>query len=200
MRDSRSRGLAAITLMALLAPLVACERAPASQADTDATAWCDALPRPANAALETVDVGSDWYTVYRVEPGVFAIVEPRQFQEAISYLIVGTTRALLFDTGIGLVPLRPTVERLTTLPVTVLNSHTHFDHVGANAEFSEILAMDTPFTRANEQGRPHADLAGEVDATSFCGAPPPGASIPPTGHTRGHTRGTLAGRSLSALF
>ena len=175
MRDSRSRGLAAITLMALLAPLVACERAPASQADTDATAWCDALPRPANAALETVDVGSDWYTVYRVEPGVFAIVEPRQFQEAISYLIVGTTRALLFDTGIGLVPLRPTVERLTTLPVTVLNSHTHFDHVGANAEFSEILAMDTPFTRANEQGRPHADLAGEVDATSFCGAPPPGA-------------------------
>lgn len=175
MRDSRSRGLAAITLMALLAPLVSCDRAPSPAAKAGVTAWCDALPRPANASLETVDVGSDWYTVYRVEPGVFALVEPRQFQEAISYLIVGTTRALLFDTGIGLVPLRPTVERLTTLPVTVLNSHTHFDHVGANAEFSDILAMDTPFTRANEQGRPHGDLAGEVDATSFCGAPPPDA-------------------------
>ena len=164
---------------------VACERAPAPAARggtpapdvaaaTDSS-WCASIPRAANSALERVDVGSDWYTVYRVEPGVFALVEPRQFQEAISYLIVGRTRALLFDTGIGLVPMRPLIERLTSLPVTVLNSHTHFDHVGANAEFDDVRGMDTPFTRENARGKPHAAIADEVAASSFCGAPPAGA-------------------------
>ena len=123
---------------------------------------------------ERIDVGSEWFTVYRVEPNVYALLETRQFQEAISYLIVGTSRALLFDAGIGLVPMRPVIERLTKLPVTVLNSHTHFDHVGANYEFTDILGMDTPFTREKERGRPHADIADEVEAGSFCGAPPAG--------------------------
>jgi glyoxylase-like metal-dependent hydrolase (beta-lactamase superfamily II) len=141
---------------------------------SNTTSWCASLPRPANAALERVDVGSDWFAVYRVEPDVYALVEPRQFQEAISYLIVGTSRALLFDAGIGLVPMRPVVERLTTLPVSVLNSHTHFDHVGANHEFTDILAMDTPFTRTMERGRPHSDIADEVAPDSFCGVPPSG--------------------------
>jgi glyoxylase-like metal-dependent hydrolase (beta-lactamase superfamily II) len=117
-------------------------------------------------------VPSTWHTVYRVEPGVFAIVEARQFQEAISYLIVGSTNALLFDSGIGLVPLRPVIEALTPLPVMVLNSHTHFDHVGANHEFGDILGLDTPFSRVNEQGRPHAAIADEVAPDAFCGAPP----------------------------
>ena len=69
---------------------------------------------------------------------------------------------------------RPTIEQLTKLPVTVLNSHTHFDHVGANYEFTDILGLDTPFTREHERGRPHADIADEVESGSFCGAPPTG--------------------------
>ena len=168
-----------------VALLVGCQRnagpspdsavASAPAAVPAAPSWCAALPRAANRALEVVDGGSDWYTVYRVEPGVYALVESRQFQEAISYLIVGTTRALLFDTGIGLVPMRPVIEKLTTLPVTVLNSHTHYDHVGANYEFTDILGLDTPFTRENERGHPHARFANEVEPGSFCGAPPAGA-------------------------
>src|SRR5690349_6725234 len=91
---------------------------------------CTQVPRAANRALESVDAGSDWFHVYRAADGVFALVESDQFQEAISYLIVGRSRALLFDTGIGLVPIRPVVLRLTSLPIEVLNSHTHYDHVG----------------------------------------------------------------------
>src|SRR5262249_32945096 len=141
------------------------------------TRWCDVLPRPANAALEKVSVSSDWYVVYRAAENVIAIAEPRQFEETIGYLIVGRDRALLFDSGLGLVPIRPVVEELTRLPVTVVNSHTHFDHVGGNAEFETVLARDTDYTRANAQGFPHEKLAGEVEPASFCGAPPRGADL-----------------------
>jgi glyoxylase-like metal-dependent hydrolase (beta-lactamase superfamily II) len=87
---------------------------------------------------------------------------------------VGKERALVFDTGLGLVPIRPVVEELTRLPVTVLNSHSHFDHVGGNAEFDRILALDLPYTRKNAQGFPHAGLAGEVAPDSFCHGAPKG--------------------------
>jgi len=137
--------------------------------------WCDLLPRPANAALEHVKVSSDWFEVCRAADGVFAIAEPYQFQEVISYLIVGKDRALLFDTGLGLVPIRPVVEQLTRLPVEVLNSHSHFDHVGGNAEFDRILALDTAYTRKNARGFPHALLAEEVAPDSFCRGAPKGA-------------------------
>src|SRR5262245_24054495 len=80
----------------------------------------------------------------------------------------------MFDTGMGLVPLRPVVEQITHLPVEVLNSHTHFDHVGGNAEFDRVLALDTPYTRANARGFGHAAVAGEVEPASFCGAAPRG--------------------------
>lgn len=134
--------------------------------------WCAHIPRPANASLERIPGVSDWFDVYRVEPGVFALVESRQFQETISYLIVGRTSALLFDTGLGMVPIRPVVEQLTSLPVRVLNSHTHYDHVGGNAEFDQVLAMDTPYTAANQRGFAHAELAGEVAPEAFCGGAP----------------------------
>jgi glyoxylase-like metal-dependent hydrolase (beta-lactamase superfamily II) len=172
----------------LLALATACDRpsprppttdsnSPPSVTTTQAApaSWCANLPRPENETFERVPVPGTWHVVYRVEPGVFAIVEPRQFQEAISYLVVGTERALLFDSGIGLVPLKPVVDALTSLPVVVLNSHTHFDHVGANHEFSDIRGLDTPFSRENEQGRPHAAIAEEVAPDAFCGAPPVGA-------------------------
>jgi glyoxylase-like metal-dependent hydrolase (beta-lactamase superfamily II) len=130
------------------------------------------VPRAGNEAFPRVKVATDWFDVYRVATGVFALVESRQFQETISYLIVGERGALLFDTGLGVVPIHPVVKELTSLPVRVLNSHTHYDHVGGNAEFADILARDTPYTRANQRGFPHDELAGEVAAEAFCGAAP----------------------------
>jgi glyoxylase-like metal-dependent hydrolase (beta-lactamase superfamily II) len=150
---------------------------PSAAAETPPPRWCDLLPRPANAAMERVSVASDWYEVRRSAPGVFALMEPRQFQEVISYLIVGRDRALLFDSGLGLVPIGPVVAELTKLPVEVLNSHTHFDHVGGNAEFDRVLARDTPYTRANARGFPSQALEGEVAADAFCGNPPRGADL-----------------------
>jgi glyoxylase-like metal-dependent hydrolase (beta-lactamase superfamily II) len=131
--------------------------------------WCRNLPRPAYTNLERVTVPDPWFEVYRIRPGVFAIYEPKQAEEVISYLIVGQKRALLFDTGMGISNIRKLAEGLTSLPLSVLNSHTHNDHVGDNWRFSkqEIYAMDTPFTRANARGS-RADAQAEIAPGQLC--------------------------------
>lgn len=50
-------------------------------------------------------------------------------------LIIGDKKAALIDTGLGLADLRKFVSRFTSLPIIVLNTHGHVDHVGANQLF-----------------------------------------------------------------
>ncbi len=135
--------------------------------------WCRDLPRPAYRTLEKISVPDKWFEVYRIRPGVFAIYEPHQQEEVISYLVLGTKKAVLFDTGMGISNIKKLVEHLTPLPVSVLNSHTHNDHVGDNWRFSDIYGMDTNFTRENAKGS-KADAQEEVTADAICGELPVG--------------------------
>src|SRR5689334_16862057 len=48
--------------------------------------WCKALPRPEYKALQRVLPDEQWFEVYKVAPQTFAIYEPHQFEETISYL------------------------------------------------------------------------------------------------------------------
>lgn len=136
-------------------------------------AWCRELPRPAYGKLERVKVPDKWFSVYRVRPGVFAIYEPHQQEEIISYLILGNKQALLFDTGMGISDIKKVVEGLTPLPIAVMNSHTHNDHVGDNWRFSDVHGMDTDFTRENAKGST-ADAQEEVTPDAICGPLPAG--------------------------
>ncbi len=138
------------------------------------TDWCDRLPRAAYADLARVQVSDDWFEVYEVADGVFAIYEPFQWQEVISYLIVGSETALLFDTGMGISRISDVVDELTAVPVRVLNSHTHFDHIGGNAEFDHILAMDTEYTRRSGRGSSNEAVRGEVAPDALCRPLPEG--------------------------
>ncbi len=135
--------------------------------------WCHALPRPQYETLERVHVTDTWFEVYKVAPAVFAIYEPHQFEEVISYFVVGDKRALLFDTGLGIGDIKKITAELTRLPVVVLNSHTHNDHVGDNWRFAEIWGMDTGFTRRNAQGS-RADAQAELASGQICGQLPKG--------------------------
>jgi glyoxylase-like metal-dependent hydrolase (beta-lactamase superfamily II) len=133
--------------------------------------WCKKLPRAEYKTLERVKVSDAWFEVYKMAPGVFAIYEPHQSEETISYLILGEKRALLFDTGMGISSLRKVTEELTKLPVAVLNSHTHDDHVGGNWQFDFVYGMDTDFTRANAKGS-RADAQAEIAPGEICGPLP----------------------------
>lgn len=142
-------------------------------ADTPKPEWCKALPRPEYKSLQRVQVRDSWFEVYKVVPGVLAIYEPRQAEETIGYLILGSERALLFDTGMGISDLKKLVTSLTPLPVMVLNSHTHNDHVGDNWRFDSVYSMDTEFSRRNAQGS-REDAQAELEPGQLCGSLPPG--------------------------
>jgi len=135
--------------------------------------WCRALPRPEYKTLEHVSISDSWFEVYKPAPGVFAIYEPHQAEEVISYLITGEKRALLFDTGMGMSDIKKVTAELTRLPIIVLNSHTHDDHVGGNWQFDTIYGMDTEFTRKNAQGS-REDAQAEIMPDQICGALPGG--------------------------
>lgn len=130
--------------------------------------WCKPPPRAEYKALERVLSSDPWFEVYKVSPGVFAIYEPHQAEEVISFLIVGHKQALLFDTGMGIGNIRSVTARLTARPVVVLNSHTHNDHVGGNWQFNFVYGMDTDFTRTNARGS-REDALAEIAADQICG-------------------------------
>src|SRR5271169_26381 len=135
--------------------------------------WCHALPRPEYKSLARVATSDPWFEVYKPASNVCAIYEPHQAEEVISYLIVGNKRALMFDTGMGISDIEKVTTELTNLPIIVLNSHTHDDHVGGNWEFSTIYGMDTDFTRKNARGS-RADAQAEITPDQICGTLPPG--------------------------
>lgn len=85
-----------------------------------------------------------WYTITRIAHDVYQISEPLGAIEprfggktANSYLMIGREHAALIDSGLGIGDLRAEVENMTSLPCLVLNTHSHWDHIGANALFAE---------------------------------------------------------------
>jgi len=116
--------------------------------------WWDSLPRPEWSAYEKVQQSEDWFEVYRIDDDIFAIYEPGQFEEVISFLITGKSFALMFDTGLGIGNIRKVVDQLTDLDVVVLNSHTHYDHIGGNHLFDTIYGTGLDYTKMRSKGSP----------------------------------------------
>lgn len=50
-------------------------------------------------------------------------------------LVVGDKKALLFDTGYGIGDLKEAIREYTDLPIVVVNSHGHLDHINGNHHF-----------------------------------------------------------------
>jgi glyoxylase-like metal-dependent hydrolase (beta-lactamase superfamily II) len=90
-------------------------------------------------------------------------------------LVIGTRRAALIDTGLGLADLRKFVSQFTDLPVIVLNTHGHLDHVGANQLFDmsyiarEDEATMLASTRAGRLKSYSEFMAGNTEMIEFAG-------------------------------
>ena len=59
-----------------------------------------------------------WFTIEQSAPDTWIISEYRHWEETHCYLLVGETRALLIDTGLGICNIYEEVRRLTDKPPT----------------------------------------------------------------------------------
>lgn len=148
-------------------------------------------------------------------PGnVYAIDEDSQWEEIISYLIIGEDRAILLDTGMGISSIKADVDELTDLPVTVVLSHTHHDHMGGMHEFDDLLVYDSDYAieRATTGMDEFGDISYEVAAEDGVFNPdrelPEGFSpegfhvigMAPTGTLADGDTIDLGGRTLQVMY
>jgi glyoxylase-like metal-dependent hydrolase (beta-lactamase superfamily II) len=111
------------------------------------TKWYEKLPRLVWGDYEKVDQPDQWFEVYKLTDTVYAIYEDGQFEEVISYLVLGEEKAVIIDTGNGIGDIKAVVDGITDLPVMVLNTHTHGDHIGGNDQFDEVLVYETELSK-----------------------------------------------------
>ncbi|MDR2357179.1 MAG: MBL fold metallo-hydrolase [Oscillospiraceae bacterium] len=77
-----------------------------------------------------------------------------------SYLFAGGERALLVDTGFGTGDLKSAAAGLTSLPLTLVNTHADGDHIGCNHQFETAYLYPAEFEyyaqseRASENAKP----------------------------------------------
>ena len=78
------------------------------------------------------------YIIHDLDPQTWLIEEEAQCN-VYMYLLAGEKEAILIDTGYGTLELDAVVKALTDLPVTVLCTHGHFDHIGGIGFFPSAL-------------------------------------------------------------
>jgi glyoxylase-like metal-dependent hydrolase (beta-lactamase superfamily II) len=82
--------------------------------------------------------GADaWFATEKVAAGTWLVGESSHVN---CFLIEGTDRAVLVDTGLGIADIGRAVRRLTDKPLLVVNTHSHSDHRGGNWRFADVAA------------------------------------------------------------
>ena len=159
------RGLLIVVLLALALSLLL--PAAAALADAAYPPWMsgDTWPRPEWSGYPIVDAPDSmaWFEIRKLRPNVYAVYEPGNWQEVMSYLFIGRHRAMLYDTGMNIGDMKEVTDWLTDLPVFVVNSHSHPDHTGCNSEYRSVWAM---------RDRRRAHLPGGLDQRGGVVLPP----------------------------
>lgn len=83
-----------------------------------------------------------WFTIEQIDNGTYAVSEYGHWEETHCYLVCGSERAVLIDTGLGVSNIKAEVDRLTSLPVTAVTTHVHWDHIGGHRYFEDIAVHE----------------------------------------------------------
>lgn len=78
---------------------------------------------------------SDWYEVEELEGPNYRVSEGVVFN---NYLVGGDDAAILIDAGIGFGDMASFVSEFCDRPVSLLLSHSHWDHMGAAYQFDDV--------------------------------------------------------------
>jgi len=102
--------------------------------------------------------GYKWFMTGELYDGATWIRGRGDNWSCVSFLVRGTERALLIDTGIGVGSIKEVALDLAAgLPLVVVNSHGHTDHVGGNSEFERVyihpLDMEIAYRQSTVRSR-----------------------------------------------
>ena len=125
--------------------------------------------------------------IREVRPCIFLMDEAH---EATGYLVIGKEKACVIDTMNGYNDLYRAVRKLTDLPLVVVNTHGHPDHIFGNLYFEEeafLPPADLPLA---------ASFAEDPEFLAF--AREKGRSMPPFRELLPGSRIDLGGRTLEA--
>jgi glyoxylase-like metal-dependent hydrolase (beta-lactamase superfamily II) len=85
-----------------------------------------------------MQIDNDWFTIEKIDDTTFAISEYEHWEKVHSFLLLGHEFAVLIDTGLGIDNIKRITDKLTKLPIKVLTTHVHWDHIGSHDKFEEI--------------------------------------------------------------
>ncbi|MGE4434458.1 MAG: MBL fold metallo-hydrolase [Bacteroidales bacterium] len=85
---------------------------------------------------------NDWFTIEVVDENTSIISEYKHWEETHCYVLNGTERCLLIDTGLGVANIWEQVQTLTDKPVTVVTTHVHYDHFGGHTYFPDFYVHE----------------------------------------------------------
>ncbi|HBF37663.1 MAG TPA: MBL fold metallo-hydrolase [Firmicutes bacterium] len=92
---------------------------------------------------------NDWFTIDRIDADTHIISEYRHWEETHCYLLNGSERSLLIDTGLGIGNIYDEVRKLTGQPVTAVATHIHWDHIGGHQYFPDFYAHENELNWLN---------------------------------------------------
>ena len=100
-----------------------------------------------------------WFKIQEIKNYIYVIkerldlIDPRFLTEFTNiFLVLGSKKALLMDTGSGLYPIKPVVANIIKdRELIVLNTHSHFDHIGGNNEFEEVYIHEKEASNIKKQ-------------------------------------------------
>ena len=84
----------------------------------------------------------NWFTTDTIDSNTYVVSEYRHWEETHCYLLSGTNRSLLIDTGLGICNIADEVKKLTRLPVTAVATHIHWDHIGGHGYYPDFYAHE----------------------------------------------------------
>ncbi len=118
----------------------------------------------------------DWFSIEKIDEKTYAISEYNHWEKMHSYLLLGKDYAALIDTGLGIGNIKKEVNKLTNLPVKVITTHVHWDHIGGHGDFNDISVHEGDALWM-EEGLPIPDNAIKKDVIKDVQSIPDGFDI-----------------------
>lgn len=84
----------------------------------------------------------NWFTIEKIDENTSVISEYKHWEETHCYVLNGTERCLLIDTGLGVENIWKQIQKLTDKPVSVVTTHVHYEHFGGHKYFPDFYVHE----------------------------------------------------------